>query len=383
MKIIIFLIITGFCLFSFSCNPDVSSDEGCNVNIVVDVAQERTTVNYNNLSDSLFLIPLETTDNSLLADITKLCIDDSIIIIFDHRTQLIHRFGLDGKHLGSIGVKGRGANEYMYFNDIHIDKDRNIIYAFDRHLQKMFCYNYAGDLLKQIPSAINFNSFVKVGSDFWVYSCFTTSKGERYNLMKLDSTLQEVKQKYFPQQNDFIGVTFDCNFSEDNSGVLYFSYPMSDGIYRIGKDSLELAYYFDFGSRRKPYEQLQQIDDHFEYDKFVTETSYLGSLSDVRFHNDNLFVRFKESPIGIPIDVFSYCYNIKSDHGGLISVQGDSPLFCMNVLGSYDDFIISELQVDLLFEEGLEQLEKEYEIKGVSNNNNSILAFFRLKKAIF
>ena len=107
MKIIIFLIITGFCLFSFSCNPDVSSDEGCNVNIVVDVAQERTTVNYNNLSDSLFLIPLETTDNSLLADITKLCIDDSIIIIFDHRTQLIHRFGLDGKHLGSIGEIGR------------------------------------------------------------------------------------------------------------------------------------------------------------------------------------------------------------------------------------------------------------------------------------
>ena len=383
MKNLLFLIVTCFCLFSYSCKPDVSSNEECNINIVVDVDQALTTVDFNKLSDSLFFIPLETIENSLLSNITKLCLDDSIIIIFDDRTQLIHKFGFDGSHMGNIGMKGRGADEYLHFNDIHIDKEQNIIYAFDRYLQKMFCYNYDGELLKQIPSVINFNSFVKVGSNFWVYSCFTTSKGERYNLMKLDSTLQEVKQKYFPQQNDFIGVTFDCNFSEDNSGSFYFHYPMSDGIYRIGKDSLELAYYFDFGNRRKPYEQLQQINDHNDYDRFVTETSYLGDFSDIRFHNDYLFVSFKESPVGIPVNYFSYCHNIKSDNGGLISIEGRSPLFCTNVIGSYDNFIISELRVDMLFEDGLEQLDIQYGMRGLENNDNSILVFFRLKDSIF
>ena len=374
------LYIIAFFTLIYSCKNEKTYH--IHENIKVDVTKDAKKISLKTLSDSLLIIPLETSKSSYIKKIREICIDDSIIFIFDQENQSIHKFNFDGKHIGKIGNRGKSGKEYIFLNDIYIDTSENIIYAHDRHKKQIFCYEYSGKLKEQIRCKYDFNSFTKYKSDFWIYSCFTTKEGERYNLMCLDNKLKTVKYQFLPQQNEFIGATFNDTFTRDTKGNAYFYYPMSDGLYKLKTDDIELRYNFDFGDRKKPYELLQKTNSHKKHDEILTSNNYLGSLSDVHFYKNYLFARFRESPIGVPKRSYSFCYNITNKEGYPITFLRDTPLNCYNILGSWNDYLISYLDPYQIYGDEGKLLEEQYNLYGITKTSNPILVLYKIKDKI-
>lgn len=75
------------------------------------------------------IVPLETTDESLLNDLGFVEVTDNSIFIYQRRTSEILRFSRDGKFLNKIGKQGQGPGEYTYISGLQIDENKGEVYA--------------------------------------------------------------------------------------------------------------------------------------------------------------------------------------------------------------------------------------------------------------
>lgn len=84
--------------------------------------------------ESVEVVQLETNDESLLADVTRLEVIKNKIYIYDRKQSAVFVFSLSGKYLGKVDRMGRGPKEYPLVCDFCVDGEWIGILNFDRLL---------------------------------------------------------------------------------------------------------------------------------------------------------------------------------------------------------------------------------------------------------
>lgn len=112
MKKIAFIIITFFCIAACSSNKEQDNL----ITIPIDPTSSQS-VNWEQLFDtaSMQVIPLETTDQSLLAWVDRIIITDTLYSFSSNNS--IYTFHQNGQFLFKIARQGRGPGEYIYHDD--------------------------------------------------------------------------------------------------------------------------------------------------------------------------------------------------------------------------------------------------------------------------
>ena len=100
--------------------------------------------------DSVTHIKLETTDESLIGDISLVLFLDSLLIIQDNQTQSVFFFYKDGRFSHKIDRRGQGPGEYILLGRVMIDTDSQRIMIFDKESRKLIFYNLDGTFIKEI-----------------------------------------------------------------------------------------------------------------------------------------------------------------------------------------------------------------------------------------
>lgn len=356
---------------------------------VTDNAVETIEVNLSNAGlltydehfSSTILVPLETTEESLIAQIDKLYITEKHIIIFDQKTMNILLFGIDGHFIGKIGHKGNGPGEYLFINDIQFNKKDSLIYAHERYLNCIYKYNLSGQLIEKTPkSKIYFNSFHKTEDGYWVYSCFENDNPQKYNLMLLDEQLNKVKGAFFPQEN-FINASFLPTFMADEHDRLFFIYPSSNIIYELQHENATPFAIIDFGRKTMPYDQIIKLKNSEEYDRLIADKKYLGDVYNFKINKNSFFFSFRET--GLNVAAFSYnaVYNFST---GKVDIYKNPfiesmkyPVFTQLLYAS-DDVLIYPIYPMVLSEDSFTLLSKELSAD-IRFDSNPILAFLQIK----
>jgi hypothetical protein len=73
------------------------------------------------------LIPLETTDESIIGYVSKMVIVDSVIYILDGQTKSLLMFDMQGHFLSKIHNVGNGPNEYVGPEDFTVMNNKDIL----------------------------------------------------------------------------------------------------------------------------------------------------------------------------------------------------------------------------------------------------------------
>lgn len=339
-------------LFFLGCKDGVSYFNGKGQIISVSTST-LSTLKYDSLYRESKLIPLETLENSLIKDISKLYMTDSIILIFDNGSMNIMLFSIDGHFVRNIGEKGIGPNEYVVFNDIQFEKSKSLIYAHERYQNSIYVYDLDGRLINKSPRLpMPFNSFYKTDSGYWIYSCFKKNNPSGYNLMLYDDNFNEIKASYFPQK-EFVNISNSSVFTTDNHDIPYFYYPSSNTIYQLENDEAIPFCTIDFGGKTMPYEKIREIDNFEDYDQMVADRKYLGDIDNLLIRNNMICFSFRESGFGINVKSFDCYYDCLSENVTIIGnpfIEGMKYPVVSRPVGASDGVLIYYIDLSVCTE---------------------------------
>jgi hypothetical protein len=221
-------------------------------------------VNFSEIFDSVRYIPLETTDDILIANITKIHYVDNRFFIYDERTMSVFAFDEQGHCIWKIQNKGNGPREYTQLLGFDIDKNSRKIYLYCR-LDKILVYDWDGKFVEEYRIRLDGTSFGVMNDLMYLYTYHRPNQQDgklfKNNLLIIN---KDKIQKAFLPYNKRHGTTFTYNspnafYKYDNELRLYM--PFSTKIYSIKGEDLYVRYFFDFGKNNIPDSHLENSDD--------------------------------------------------------------------------------------------------------------------------
>jgi hypothetical protein len=283
------LVCVPLCLaLFFGCRSEQNKSDAAVVSIDVASAKPK---DLSGKFEVVEIVPLETTEASILTDVTRVLIGKEYILT-ETRGRGIDLWGRDGRFIRKIGRRGNGPNEYLDFEDFQLDENQKKIYLHDRTRQRMMVYNLEGNVISTMNKPMWIDSFCKTEDGYWVYIPLNWPTAG-YALMLLDDNFDKVKGEFFPQ-NLFFTTTMVPRFFGDGAGEYYFAYPYSNVIYHLKDGKPQPWLEVDFGDRTLPYDEIRTTTDKELCERLDQERKYLGNIEDMVLCDGEISFTFSE-----------------------------------------------------------------------------------------
>jgi hypothetical protein len=254
-----FLLLALACLSA--CAPQRSTPTGME-RIPIDI-QKNSALRLSAFAESIEIIPLETTDESVFANIEKIIERDGRYYLFvDIMNPRLMVFDKDGRFLRKIDRRGGGPGEYVGLETFTLAKDGSI---------KLSCYgkiitcdslgNYRHEKTTPASGYIACDIIPFVDNTFLALNRASRSGDNR--LLCVLNENDEFGNNFFPvsREASAISDTYITNNAFYNYGDdWYFTYSFCDTIYTIDADrNVSHAYYADYGDKMFDMDVLDDI----------------------------------------------------------------------------------------------------------------------------
>jgi len=208
---------------------------------------------------SLEFVKLETNDNCVLNEISKIEVDDSLIFIADYM-QRLYLFHDDGSFVCRIGSKGGANNEYVTMFDFILNREKKQVYVVDSSKGEVVVYDYNGRHLENKhfdPTALSHSVKVALVDDNSFATINFNSPDEKSNFTIWDTESQRV--------TDYIEYISIGNVRSHNevgrmtyqSSKLLLCAELSDTIYTCNDRTIKPLYVFQGLGRHSTKDDIQ------------------------------------------------------------------------------------------------------------------------------
>ena len=253
--------------FFCSCSSTIKEEEFKIETIHLSPDNEKKII-LSDIVDSIFIIPLETTDRSMISRISKIEYDDSLYFILNSQDHFVYVFNSMGDFVNQITRKGNGPGEIQYPGHFSLDKKNKILWATNN--DTFFKYQYDGQYIGRTEYHLAFSDFF-ISQDEILY--FYTGKNNNSHLNddfltgNITSITPSGEKKTWFKSDPAMEIkpgeaiaSFSTNipFTEQEDGSITCQYALSDTIYRIKDNEPVPTYAVDFGSKKSPV-NLEQI----------------------------------------------------------------------------------------------------------------------------
>lgn len=380
MKVFSFVLLL---LFSMGCASSVKDKEKTETSIPsvsIDLSRAQY-IKWDSLVDTrtVKVVPLETTEESLLGRIGKVFVAEDRFLIVTGSSMYL--FDENGKFLTKISKQGKGPGEYLQLLDAYLDHD--CIYALDCRGQKIFKYSFDGVLMEQYTTGVLGRTFAKVSDDLIAIYCdsdMTERSDCRLNLFSLSS--RKIVGKYFPVTKNEYEWRYinDVNNFQVTDSVVYFVYSLNDTIYKIDqRGEIKIAKVLDFGPQRIPAPVLQEkYTDIVQFMEKITEMNCVNMVTPVYIDPQGLFcgIWYKDKKLGAweengKVHVAEGYNNFLNVEGFRIKVaSAPIPLYCRK------GFFYAMLEAHQIPDSYKEEIVNLYQVSFPDNENNPYLLIF-------
>lgn len=237
----------------------------------IDLTNIKKGLNINDILDDITFIPLETTDSSIIAEITKVIYYGDRFYIFDLKFQSLKVFDLNGKYINSIGRIGNGPGEYKELDDFIIDPKTKHILLLDNGKQSIHEFDLDGNFIKSWRVNIFATHFNIIGDKYYFHIGQNISAlSKNFHLIVMDKS-GKVINRMFPFPPNFNYGTPSGFLVSNSEGMLYNS-SFNDTVSQISINSVYPKYVFKFGPNKIPK------DIQLSVSKFLKEGNHYSYL---------------------------------------------------------------------------------------------------------
>ena len=233
-----------FSLLLISCRENVNVHNALH-HVVFDLPSidirsisENDMLQMTDFVDSVTHIRLQTTDESLIGDISLILFLDSLLIIQDRRAHSVFLFDKNGKFIRTIGRRGQGPGEFAVLGRVMLDADNRQVIVFDTASNKMIFYNLDdGAFIREVTQFAGGAMILDVinlpNGNFLLYN-FDQNLGHQYSgLWEVDANGEYIRTLLPPNT----GFPFMLNVHGS-----YF-YRLSDGV-GLAAGDVDVIYHF-------------------------------------------------------------------------------------------------------------------------------------------
>lgn len=374
-KIAIFLL----CLTLWGCTDN--SDNLKYTIIQLNDYLESPSIDITDRIDSVYIVPLQTTDESLIGDINKIIITDTRIIVYYSSSYEggICIFEKNGRFVSKVS-SGNGPEELIGDYQICYDKDhREILVAqnngYIKHLSEDGAvlgeerYNYSFSNMQKIPE----------GYFFSVLAGMNDSDDELYNvsLYKTDNNLLLDKKLLFKNNLPNYG---DIAIHEYND-ELYVTQALNDTVYCIGEDGgVEPKYILDYSKSHFDVSEAKDVSslirelsrqDAYNFDGLYLESDDYQYLCLMNIGGNTMLNVFINKHDGRVLA----SPRLETDKSKLPFIQ--TPLL---VHDNYFVTLVHSSDIDNIQYSKYLSKEEVDKLNGMMDDDNNILLFFKLKR---
>ena len=204
------------------------------------------------------IIPLETSDENLMSNASKVFNIRDTYFVLDKKFSNLLVFNSSGKFLGNIGKLGRGPGEYQDLTDVVLDRDRELFVLYSQKDMSLFEYTLDGEFVRKVKLSFFGSSFSLIpnqGYGFYINYNKSDVSGD-YNVL-ITNFNGEVKERWIeiPDEGyEIPSVQFSGGFKYyDNVGL--YANALSDTIYQMdfSKNLTYPKYVLNFEGAEWPY----------------------------------------------------------------------------------------------------------------------------------
>lgn len=385
---IFYLLIVLMTLQIIGCNSSEQKENSHSGGEIIHIPKDDIiNIDLRDLVNKVSYIGLETTEESLISEISKLSVGDSVIMVWDKQKQAILLFNNLGNFISKIENSGKGPNEYIEISDVVLDENRKHIILLDPYSQRLQTYDYKGNIVKnQVVS-----DFMKSGLSFILFGDKIVFNRE---LNKIDEDylgIFDLESLKFQQgivintiESILGGYTFPRSMTVKND-KLFFLAPGTNKIYEIDKQfNTRCIYQLNFEGHNPDYKKInaETFTSVQQTDAFIKANKYILFLQDFAITDEYIYFVYNSVVSGGVQSVFINRENGKARLAS--SYKGDrdqyvwGPILTTNKEGKFIGVINN---LDYIFD-----LNITHKLRPSLDNNlqsNPILAVYDIKKDFF
>ena len=303
--------------------------------------------------DTLFVVPLQTNDESVIGYINQVNIIDDIIYVLDiWQTKSIKAFSMDGKFIKRYGKEGNGPFEYVEPSDIHICD--GYINVFDQWQQKVIEYDMNGDNHREHFLPFMCQQIMKLDSLNWL---FRGINADNFHLPEIldcqfwqcDTSLRIIKKGVYRKANEYPSYwNIDALVRTLNDA--YYHDEISDTLYTINLNG-SLTPQFRFLVPNKAMESMKE-----------KKLGNLPHINCIYFNNDLLMyhVSSNKKPVCYMFHDMLTGEDVYFNNTNFKESQLSRLLFMTSVECTYGEYVIFTIGADRLAQVKEHALQDEY-----------------------
>ena len=288
---------------------------------------ERISFDNSDYIDSCKFVLLETSDQSLIGEISQLKIFEGNYYIYDKLTKKVKVFNKAGKFLHDIGSFGNGKGEYTAISTFFVNQKDLKVCLFDPLKKSVHEYTLEGKYLQSIEHNFSeysfFQNIIYGNNELFCYSNINWNTDNAYTVISSnDYSLKEGFCPYPVRPNQQLGFIAMDNPFGSFDGKLHYVSLFSDTIYthingketpyilvETGKPNIPPTYLKSQNLENDPVRACFQIwkDDNYssgftelgETERFVLVGSKLGEYDGYGGSNRVFYLLDKEKNEGL------------------------------------------------------------------------------------
>ncbi|ASB47949.1 6-bladed beta-propeller [Alkalitalea saponilacus] len=261
--------------------------------INLQVPQEENFLKSSDYFDSIKIVPLETTEKSLIASINRLVVSHDYIYILDRTSNSVLAFNNCGTFSFRIKSFGRGPAEYTQIGDFCVDFENERIVVYAHAPMKLLYYDLKGNFLAEDMLDDIYSNVMAVDGKIMLFDIDPIKKKYAWvkpygsNSLKGSYEIPDFVLKFAYQRT---GYPMVCK-----SNRPYFFSPLDYNIYLCTKDGIVPKYQLNFNENSIDINYLMSVNDN-EISKLFqlcSEKEFGFFISNFRETDDYVIFRFE------------------------------------------------------------------------------------------
>ena len=379
LKVIIVLLCT---LFMMACN---SAKKPSNDMMVYYLNPSEEPLQETPIYKHVEIIKLETSPVSLISNINRIEMNDSIIFVSEFGK--LYTFTREGEFVSQISRKGEGPEEYIVLSSFYIDNKKQQVTIIDNYKNVLINYDFYGKYLSTVSvPAVSFQSchytVLTEDSQLLCHNMMDMNDTEAYSLFDIDK--QKVK-KYFAYQPITVGdymYPFSWHPMARAGKDIDIIMPLCDTIYTYStaSSSFEPKYIIETPQKMIPKEKIRKNTPSYTEDICkLSEQGFFTGFTGIFETEAKVLLEYKDQ--GVVLGYFLFDKSSKAGHYYLsCSSKEDTVLPFFYTIYAYKNVFVGYAQPrDLLELKNLQDEEIRESIKDLKEDDNPCLILYELK----